>query len=386
MGGRLRNLVTPGPKGTGYRVSDGLSIGGYQTNRSSQSCSDWVGPGDCYPFGVERWYHTGSECNRDGSQWSGQYLTDYVPDLLDYPEFWGHGSVSGLQPFTYIATNAAARTNPSRPYVDVPVNILELGDVYRMIRDHGRGIITDAWELITLPRASRHVRNAARTNLAYQYGLAPLVGDLVKMNYFRRETFNRMKEIRRLQGPKGLRRTINADAGSVEFQSGLAYMQSSLASTDSPDIRWDGWTGVTVRAHVRWRAGGDLPKVTESAAMEGLVQRALTGMTLDASTFWEALPWSWLIDWGFGIGDYFKSHRNIIPAVLEGVWISQHTRTKYTQPGRSFAYGEGYMNPGTFVRESKLRSYSMPVLPTAHFPFLSGTQVGILGSLSVMRR
>lgn len=386
MGGRLRNMVIDGPKGHGYNQSGSIVIGNGSTTRSSSSCSDWQGPGDCYPFGVEKWYHSGSLVNRDGSQWSGNYLVDYVADALQYETNWPHGFVSGLQPYTYLATKAAASTNPSRPYVDIPVNLVELGDIVKAIRDRGRGIITDAWELITTPRMTRHARNAARTNLAYQFGLAPLVGDLVKLTQFRRMFNQRMAEVEKLQGPTGLRRTLRVDGGSVQFQSGLIYMQSTLASTDSPDIRWDGLTTVDVKAHVRWSIGGGLPNVTPSALMESLVHRSLLGMTLDASTFWELLPWSWLIDWGFGVGDYLKATRNILPATLQGVWISQHSRTEYSQPGRPFAYGEGYLSPGIFVRDTKIRSYSMPVLPTAHIPFLDGRQVGILASLATVRR
>lgn len=312
-------------------------------------------------------------------------MVDYVADAMSYDTNWQHGTVSGLKGYGQIAAEAAGQTNPSRPYVDVPVALLELGEMVQLIRNRGAGIITNAWELTRRSRMSRHARNAARTNLLLQFGFGPLVGDLAKLTQFRRVFNDRMKEVKRLQGPKGLRRTIKADAGSVSFKTGTIYMQSLLASTDAPAVRWDGWTGTTLSAHVRWRAGGTLPAVAESAEMEALVSRSLLGVTLDASTFWEALPWSWLVDWGSTVGDWFKANRNIIPAVLEGVWISQHTRSLFTCPGVSFAYGEGYMSPGRFTRDTKLRTSSIPVLPIAHFPFLSGKQVGILASLSVTR-
>jgi hypothetical protein len=369
MPGRLRSRTIPGPQGDLWNDSGSVVITGGQIPRSVSSCQDWTGPGDCFPLGIDSWYSEGALCNRDGTQWSGNHMVDYVADAMQYDTNWQHGAVSGLKSYGQIAAEAAARTNPSRPYVDIPVNILELGDITRTLRTAGGNLI----------------RSAGRDVLRYEFGIKPIVSDLVKLSNFRREVSNRMKEVRRLQGPKGLRRTINADAGSVQFQTGTIYMQSLLASTDAPAVKWDGITNVLVKAHVRWIAGGSLPKISESAEMERLVQRAILGLTFDASTAWEAMPWSWLIDWGTTIGSYFKANRNIIPATLQGVWISQHTRSSFTCPAVPFAYGEGMMSPGKFTRDTKTRTSSIPVLPIAHFPFLNGKQVGILASLSVAR-
>jgi hypothetical protein len=120
-----------------------------------------------------------------------------------------------------------------------------------------------------------------------------------------------------------------------------------------------------------------------------MIQRALLGVTdniIDFSTVWEALPWSWLIDWGTTVGDYLKAKRNIIPAVLQDVRIMRHVRSEWTWSRVVYATNpEGSMSSGFRVLETKSRSPSTPVAPTAHFPFLSGKQVGILSSLAVTR-
>lgn len=369
MPGRFRSRTIPGPQGSLYNDSGSVVITGGTVNRSYSGCQDWVGPGDCDPLGIDSWSSEGCLCNRDGTQWSGNHMVDYVADAMQYDTNWQHGTVSGLKSYLQIAAEVAANTNPSRPYVDVPVNILELGQVTKRIRDVGRSLIRDTGGRV----------------LQYEFAIKPLVSDLVKLTAFRNAFNQRMGEVQRLQGPKGLRRTLNVDAGSVTFRTGTIYMQSLLASTDAPAVRWDGFTGVLVKAHVRWQAGGNLPKVSNSPEMERLVTRALQGLTIDFSTLWEVMPWSWLIDWGTTIGDYFSANRNIIPATLQGVWISSHTRSIFTCPSVPFAYGEGNMSPGRFVRDTKLRTASIPVLPIAHFPFLNGKQVGILASLAVTR-
>lgn len=117
--------------------------------------------------------------------------------------------------------------------------------------------------------------------------------------------------------------------------------------------------------------------------MSVLIHRSLYGLTVDASTLWEALPWSWMIDWASSVGDYFKANRNIVPATLMGVHIMRHTKTVHECDAH--ISGTTTMEGIRVVKETKTRNPSF-VAPAAHFPFLSGNQMGILASLAVTRR
>lgn len=386
---RSRSRTIPSPRGSGGNESGTIVLGGpgVTINTYTSTCADSVGDGDCYPFDVDGYSFSGCLLNRPrhpGTSSPG-WFENYVPDAFNTTANWPHIGVSGLSSYSTYAAQVAARTNPSRPYVDVPVNILELGDVVQMIRNRGRGIIFDAYELTRTNRRRRHVNNAARANLLYQFGLAPLIGDLVKLNRFQEQVNNRLKEIKRLQGPRGLRRTVSLDAASA-ISSKQLTMQSVVASTDTPKGLWTGNTTTEIRAHIRWNAGTDADHLMAPDEMRELAIRSVLGLTVDPSTLWEAIPWSWLIDWGSSVGNYLKSKRNIIPATLSGVWIMENSRTEWTCPPDTFGGGDGKMQAGTFYRWSKSRSGSVPVTPTAHFPFLNGRQVGILASLAVTRR
>lgn len=297
------------------------------------------------------------------------YLADDYRIKIDGDGFTHLSSLPGNLTDSQYATQAANRTNPSRPYVDVPVNVLQLGEVTHLIQRRGREII----------------REAGRENLRYQFGIAPLVGDLIKLCNFQDQVERRIQILEKLRGPRGYRRTI--PLGKV---ASLEATDSSTATVQSSDllIQNVGWTRVTrqlVGAHVRWEPSVSLMHLSPGG-MRKVARRAVLGLTVDASTLWEVLPWSWLIDWGTTIGDYLMANRNIVGANLRLVNIMRHTRTVRTYQSKS---GSSSGIPWTLTsfgatRETKSR-VTASIAPTAHWPFLSANQVGILASLAVTR-
>lgn len=358
---RSRTRLLPGPKGSAVR--NGIWIGGGEHNVYYSAVDDLTGPGDNAPFSLEKWSFSGGLLNRL-SGGNGSKFYDYQCDITDVPANFPHLSVSGTKTNVQAATEAVARSNPSRPYVDVPVALLELGDVTQLIRDSGRSLI----------------RRAAGANIKYQFGIAPLASDIAKLLRFHEQVDRRVRQIERLSGPRGFRRTMEIDAGS-NTGTAIKSFQSVYASVSNVCYAE---TAVAVRAHTRWRAASGMSQYRSPASMRALARRALLGLTVDFSTLWEAMPWSWLIDWGSNIGTYLKANRNIVPATLTEVSVMRHTRTNWW----TYSWGPSNglsMTPFQFTRESKVRVLSH-ASPTAHLPFLSGRQVGILASLAVLRR
>lgn len=354
----------------GFATQNGVVIGQGHKAYEAGGCSDQTGPGDCAPLTINKWMYNGGRIDKHTRSSSfGDLFFNYLADVLLQESNFPHATISSSWSNTAAATSAAARTNPSRPYVDVPVALLELGDVVRLVRTEGRSII----------------HRAASANIKYQFGVAPMVGDLVKLLDFQEQVARRVKEIERLASPRGLRRTVNVDevlvrgTTSKTCQSVYRLINRTFTYT----------TRLTVKAHCRWKPTVSVASLAGSAKMRALARRAVLGLTVDSSTAWELLPWSWLIDWGTNIGTFLKANRNIIPAQLTGVHVMRHTRTTYTcNPYSAIAQPGDHpvtMSPIYFERNTKLRQPSF-VAPTAHFPFLSGRQVGILASLAVLRR
>lgn len=371
MAPRSRSMTTTSSKGR--IVTNGVLVaGGGTVWQSTNSCSDQTGPGDCAPLNIDKVSKEGGRVNVFNN--ANNFWDNYEVDYLQNPDSDHLSSAIGEDFLdAKYATEAAARTNPSRPYVDVPVNILELGSRIGRIRDIGREFFAGGYI-----RGRGPIRTAASVNLLYQYGLAPIVGDIVKLTNFNDQLQRRMLEVGKLAGPNGLRRTLGVGAWSATHTMSRV-MQSNQFFWTAPVTRV---TRQSVRAHLRWIAETEFGGMTNTERQWSAV-RALQGLTLDGSTLWESCPWSWLVDWGSTVGDWFKANRNIIPATLSGVHIMRETVTELTTPAVSFG-SAGQMSPIRVVHTSKTRSPSF-VAPVAHFPFLSGNQVGILASLAVTR-
>ena len=106
---------------------------------------------------------------------------------------------------------------------------------------------------------------------------------------------------------------------------------------------------------------------------------------------WNALPWSWLIDYFANVSDYLGANQIGRSAVASRACIMTHRRINYThgavigKPGK--LSGQLTLSPGSVLSEQKTRTIvSPPVLPTIQIPALSGHQLSILGSLAVLRR
>lgn len=366
MAPRTRTLITSTPKGTGGRF--GETWGGHQANNGYSNCNDHTGPGDCDPLDIYKVSVSGGKLDKGniGDYWSS-WFRDYQMDVFDnFDNFPLQQGFDGEMVDTAYAATVASRTNPSRPYIDVPVALFELKDVIPLIRDYGREYFRG-----TL------VNQAAQVNLLHQFGLAPMIGDLVKSFQFTGQVDRRVQELDRLIGNRGLRRTVQL--GSFRKSGTMNRVCQSFGGVFiSADFQFE--SSLDIRGHARWLPEPASRSLLVPDSIRGTAARALAGLTIDPSTVWELVPWSWLVDYVTNLGDVIAANRNLVGATLSGVHIIRHTKTTYTW-GEQVS-GDIRITPSTVTVERKLRNPSY-VTPTAHFPFLNGNQVGILASLSL---
>ena len=94
-----------------------------------------------------------------------------------------------------------------------------------------------------------------------------------------------------------------------------------------------------------------------------------------------------MIDWASTMGDYLAATRNIIPAYPAEISILRRTRSSHRFAGWS-ATIDGFTrktDPWEIDYITKARNRTDVVSPTAHMPFLSANQMGIVASLGVLR-
>jgi hypothetical protein len=361
----LRSRTNLLPEQSGDAWKNGVHSNFGLINMFKAACSDNVSPGDNWPFTVNTTSIKGGRINGDYNHSSGASFVNFLADYyrMQGVNGFGHLAVPEDQGNTVYGTSAAARTSPSRPYLDVPVEVLQLHELPSLLRGAGRNII----------------RLAGSANLAWQYGLRPVIQDIEKLFNIQEQVDRRVAELERLK-TRGLRRTIPlGKLHSVTKMSSQSLVVNSTAFQFNTSGQF--MTVLDVGAHLRWIPVGDFRSIT-SGEMRRLARKAVLGLTVDLSTLWELLPWSWMADWCGNFGNFLAANRNIIPAALGSVVITRRTRTTrnyepqtVTSLGRTFT-----LSRCEVVQTTKDRS-TAGVSPTAQFPFLSGNQLGILSSL-----
>lgn len=326
-----------------------------------------------------------------------EYLAENYWDTVQQVRSYGHlplnlSSLSGSQ--------LAARTNPNKPAMDLPVFLFELHDLPGMLTSIGKvakelpamvELVKRAGE--TLLVDSRYLYGRRRNpvgfsrflgsefgnaNLAYQFGWAPLLSDLLKLTGFAEAYENKRKQFTKLLKTGTLRRRVNIDSQSAVEVLAEAFHSSGFSSKGSTVRKTtaDRW-GVT-----RWEASLHPP---ESEPSQVELVRATLGLDLTPAQIWAAMPWSWMIDYFADIGSYLDAHRNTIPVRCEKAVVMTRTTTIVT---RSISETSPWIRggSGTYSRVTKERvPLTLSALPSS-VPFLGANQVGILASLSVARQ
>lgn len=334
-------------------------------------CEDEVGTGtDLGPLLIQKYKIDGGRINQPGpTSGIGRSFHNYVCDGAQFP---AHLAIPQSPSDMIAAVEAAARTNPSKPLVDIPVALLELGDITKLLKIMGDRFIRSASQTVGL---------AGRTFISYQFGIKPIVDDLFKILEFKEALDRRIKVLKRLEGPRGLRKTVAISSNSAVADQRNFFWQSSGASLQGPRQTM---TNEIVKAHVRWRTSTSYPKDMSDMQRRLLAIDAIQGDVVDFATVWELIPWSWLIDWASNVGQTFAANRNIVHAELMSIHIMRHQLTRVSGP--ALQVGTAKMGSVRMTYESKKRGANQPVFPTARLPFLDGKQMGILASLAVAKR
>lgn len=364
----------PVPQGAGY-VPCGFS-----------HCSDVVGEGDCHGLIIQDLEISGAIINKRSTNYYDSTFVNYVADATRGTNFGEHvGGVDGVPGDVEASTKAAARTNPSRPYVDLPVNFLDIKTKpSRIRRDLANMRDRGFWRAPPRPSARELANGMGGAWLEYQFMIAPIVGDIVRLAQLNNVVHDRIKEINRLFGDKGLRRTVQVHSGSAFEERSTVLQSAGVWVVNTARIT----THSSTRVHCRWTPTGGTPRPSPEQVRAWAIRSAL-GLTVDASTLWELTPWSWLIDWCTSIGDYFKASRNIVPAALTGVYPMTHMTTTWEIPSmkiiNSWNEHVGDVTAARSVRTYKSRRSSFISPFVAHLPFLDGGRMGILAALVATR-
>jgi len=361
MPARERHIETTRLGGTTGRFVDAPDLsGGSEVLASKSFCGDITGPGDNAPFHVNSEEWSGGVINKPYVGYFSSYFNNYVADICRGPVI-DHLGLDDSPSNAEAATRAAARTNPSRPNIDVPVEAFQLAEIVSLIKFRGAGVI----------------RQAASANLEVQFGLKPVLEDLDTLLVLQHLIDVRTQEISRLRSNRGLRRTIGIGSYSANERILLFIQSQNLLLREEFEVS----TTETVRVHTRWMPD-DISHLAADPALRALATLAVTGATIDSSSVWEAIPWSWLIDYFSNVGDYFRANRNVVGATLNDIAVMRHTVTTASTPA---IQGSDFFFEGCTSRKTDKRRATSFVSMSADLHLLDANQVSIVASIAATR-
>lgn len=296
----------------------------------------------------------------------------------------GGWALSGLPSYTdsVAATMALARSNPSRPTLDVWNFLWELKDIPRMVKQIGDLMRkygpnpSKNW-----PRSQSLIKDIGSAYLGWTFGWDQLARDLGTMLDFVAQVEKRTKELDQLKAGD-LRRTVTLINMNDQVSKNNAFYCGPLyQSSVRINLR-------LVRARRQWVRVRYAPTAQTfkmlGADHSDLARSIAFGHVPDLSTVWNAIPWSWLLDWFSTAGDYFAANRNRLGVRVDDIAIMRYTVLKLAaaelsnpRPSSTFVENKGYH------WEQKLRSRYVggPVIE-AFVPYLGAKNWSILAALA----
>jgi hypothetical protein len=273
-----------------------------------------------------------------------------------------------------LAWEILARTNPSRSHVNVPAFLGELKDVPMLVKGWGDGIL----------------RNIAKGNITWRFGVRPMIGDLRKMCDFARATNDRMNWLRKLRDGKTLRKRVSlATAGSSDATSRELIHSNGAILYGLFQVSY----AMKAWGTAEWKLlpNTDIPKMSNDE-LEKFARRLTWGITtrgaLEAA--WELTPWSWFVDWFAGVGNMMAATNNSVPCTWGRVAVMRLSESRLKadkDPVGSDTWPtfSGWYDVRRTRKERWNASPTIPV-PLPYLPVLTGGQLSILASLAALRR
>jgi hypothetical protein len=270
----------------------------------------------------------------------------------------------------YWTTRALANADPYNPAVDLPLFWFELKDFPGMLKELGHVL-------------QRKIKPSMVPGgyLSYKFGWAPLVSDVRKLLDFSKQTEDRARYFRNLEWRHHVKRTLfNGEISRKTTKDGYIIL------TNMPLGKYGYTADVTTYENLRvWYSTNakllkDIPAMPNE--LRKVAFKASYGLNLRAETFWDAIPWTWLSDYLFNIGDYISANQALTHLQVTRfnlMWTNDartvHERVRLAPGLSSTAYEAQTVSQSRSVSQNPT-----PRITTT--PFLTKSQEGILGALA----
>lgn len=270
-----------------------------------------------------------------------------------------------------------ANSNPFRYTISIPVMILELVDATSLLKVAARsfaGLFGGAY-------------------LNWRFGYMTMLQDIKTLATITKAIEARVHEFNDLISKGGSRRRVFLSRRSTSQSWRTDMISNSYGSWGGPvkaNYRTKVW------GSVHWRPKRDkLLEVQALTDFNSAVQHVLDLDSPDPSTVWEAIPFSWLIDYFINLGDVLKAVENTDLVVPSDLCIMRERRIEYTsewdmkssfgEPIRDYSGSKGG-RVSILMKNRDLPNIS-DISDLLHFGFMSKSQaLALFGLLASLRR
>jgi hypothetical protein len=279
--------------------------------------------------------------------------------------------------WSYYKTKALANLNGRfGPKVDIPLFLFELRDLPRMLRDLGRFLNGDL-----------SPRDVPSSFLSYNFGWAPLVSDLLSLLDLSNSIDRTLELIlasgngRKIKGSLAKLEDLNYDSDyPIHHHSSTS---KKLTTRTRASYYEKGW--YTARLSISDKA--QLAELRETLrANDWRPVLHATGLNrINASTVWESIPWSWLIDYFLNVGDVIEANLGQMPYDVKSLNLMVKQTIDETEEVVENTANLS-IDPHRFLFTRKNRQvHANPTPSFAFTPFLTEGQKKILSALALAR-
>jgi hypothetical protein len=293
--------------------------------------------------------------------WSHEVFTNVPLDIYPTDDLIPAANWAELQ------TSALASINPDNAKFDAPLFLFELRELPAALRAIG----------ISLgKRKPSGSRNPGDAYLAWQFGWGPLLSDIRSLINFASQTQAKIDRLK--QGAEDKRIEGKLPGKRLTWKSGWnsKFYTTYRKSYELDERNWF-TTRYTFDPNILPDVdGGGLPSALRALGFQG-----------SASTIWNMIPWSWLIDYCFTIGNFLEATQGNIPFTASQMFVMSEGTLKVSIGRSDWYFASGYMDgkvtsSGAQFVHKRRRYFAMPQAYVTFSPFLSDGQIGNLLALS----
>lgn len=347
---------------------------GYSYPTTKEQCDDVIGNfGGNNPLDLVRRVYSGSFVTKT----SGTLQLQKCPSFM-YTKTPGPPTM--IPAVSSYLNRLLASTGPITPRVNLPLFVYELKDIPMMLRHAG-----DLLHKIRRPSGLDPTKEAAAATLAYQFGWAPLIGDLKKLLSFGDAVAKQQRVLRGAHSERGIRRRVSLGTDSY-YSGGTDSVWSVYGLFLTPQFNSE--LGAKTWGVVHWKVR-DPNQVGKYPSWNSAMRSALGfNLGMIPITIWKAIPWSWLVDWFTDISSVLTANYNMVyyrpfrACIMRTAWNIRRYKAVPAGPGPDDVCTEGTVE-STFKSRYPVNNPSPSV--TLKLPFLDSFKLSILGSLTILR-